>query len=106
MSKTFDIIVSNPPYVLQKEKVFMSHNVVDYEPHLALFVPNENPLIFYERIIDISTKLLNNNGRLFLEINEKFGVQINNLLQEFGFVDIELKKDINGKDRMLKAVWK
>lgn len=106
MEKTFDVIVSNPPYVLDKEKIFMNHNVIDYEPHLALFVPDENPLIFYKRIIDISTKLLNNNGRLFLEINEKFGIKTNNLLQEFGFVDIELKKDINGKDRMLKAVWK
>jgi len=102
----YDLIVSNPPYVLEKEKRSIDPNVLEYEPHLALFVPNNNPLKFYERIITLASKSLNEGGVLFFEINEKYGQKISTSLQRAGFVDIELKKDINDKDRMLKAIWK
>jgi len=102
----YDVIVSNPPYVLNSEKEQMSENVLKWEPHLALFVPDEDPLLFYREIAEKSSKALNPNGLLYFEINEKFGKEIVKLLEDFGFVNIELKKDINDKDRMVKAVWK
>ena len=105
-TKKYDLIVSNPPYVLNSEKVYMHQNVIDYEPHNALFVEDSNPLIFYEKIALIASKNLNSNGLLFFEINEKFGNQIIDLLLKLNFVDIELKKDINGRDRILKSVFK
>ena len=104
--KKIDVIVSNPPYILNIEKEKMSMNVLDHEPHSALFVSDEDPLIFYKKIIEISTKSLHNHGKLFFEINENFGRKIMAILHRSGFVDIELKKDINDKDRMIKAVWK
>lgn len=105
-TKKYDLIVSNPPYVLNSEKIYMHQNVIDYEPHNALFVEDSNPLIFYEKIALIASKNLNNNGLLFFEINEKFGDQIIDLLLKLNFVDIELKKDINGRDRIIKSVFK
>ena len=84
----------------------MHQNVIDYEPHNALFVEDSNPLIFYEKIALIASKNLNSNGLLFFEINEKFGEQIIDLLLKLNFVDIELKKDINGRDRIIKSVFK
>ena len=99
-----DVIISNPPYVLEKEKDLMSNNVLDNEPHSALFVSNENPLLFYKKIAELAYLSLSKNGLLFFEINENFGVEIVELLKCIGFVDIELKKDINEKDRMLKAI--
>lgn len=105
-TKKYDLIVSNPPYVLNSEKIYMHQNVIDYEPHNALFVEDSNPLIFYEKIALIASKNLNSNGLLFFEINEKFGNQIIDLLLKLNFVDIELKKDINGRDRILKSVFK
>ena len=101
-----DIIVSNPPYVLNSEKKYMRPNVLNYEPELAVFVPNETPLIFYDKIIAIASKSLNKGGKLFFEINERFSKEIFNTLVSYGFVDIRLKKDINDKDRMIKAIWK
>ncbi len=98
-----DIIVSNPPYVLDKEKELMLDNVLDNEPHLALFVPNDNPLLFYKKIAELAFVSLPENGLLFFEINERFGKETIEMLTKIGFVDIELKKDINDKDRMLKA---
>ena len=98
-----DIIVSNPPYVRLLEKDKMQNNVLDYEPHDALFVPDEDPLKFYRSIIEFSIKKLNNKGKLYFEINEVFGREIQNLLHENGFVDISIIKDIHGKDRMIKA---
>ena len=106
VTKKYDLIVSNPPYVLNSEKKYMHQNVIDYEPHNALFVEDSNPLIFYEKIALIASKNLNSNGLLFFEINEKFGEQIIELLLKLNFVDIELKKDINGRDRIIKSVFK
>ena len=106
VTKKYDLIVSNPPYVLNSEKKYMHQNVIDYEPHNALFVEDSNPLIFYEKIALIASKNLNSNGLLFFEINEKFGNQIIDLLLKLNFVDIELKKDINGRDRIIKSVFK
>tara|TARA_B100000780_G_scaffold72072_1_gene48266 strand:+ start:25123 stop:25953 length:831 start_codon:yes stop_codon:yes gene_type:complete len=99
----FDLIISNPPYVLNSEKTFMHKNVIDNEPHLALFVDDNNPLIYYKYIIEFSSNSLLANGLLFFEINERFAFEIISILKDYNFVNIELKKDINGKDRMIKA---
>jgi release factor glutamine methyltransferase len=98
-----DVIISNPPYVLDKEKEIMLDNVLNNEPHLALFVPDNNPLLFYKKIAELAFTSLSKNGLLFFEINERFGKQTVAMLNAIGFVDIELKKDINDKDRMIKA---
>ena len=98
-----DVIISNPPYILDMEKKLMLANVLDNEPHLALFVPNNNPLLFYKKIADLAFKSLSKNGLLFFEINEQFGKETVAMLSSIGFVDIKLKKDINDKDRMIKA---
>jgi release factor glutamine methyltransferase len=98
---SFDIIVSNPPYVREMEKIFMAKNVTDFEPGLALFVPDNNPLLFYEAIADFSIKHLKNEGKLFFEINEVFGSDCCNILTSKGFLNITLKKDIHGKNRMI-----
>ena len=101
-----DLIVSNPPYVLNSEKEKMSKNVLKYEPHLALFVSDEDPLLFYHKIIRIASNSLSVGGKIFFEINELFGDKLIKLLTQNGFVDIELKKDVNDRDRMIKAIWK
>jgi release factor glutamine methyltransferase len=98
-----DVIVSNPPYVLDMEKEIMQDNVLNNEPHLALFVPDNNPLLFYKKIAELAFTSLSKNGLLFFEINERFGKETVVMLNAIGFVDIELKKDINDKDRMIKA---
>ncbi len=98
-----DIIVSNPPYVRETEKLLMEKNVLEFEPELALFVSDENPLIFYERIADFARVQLNDGGRLYFEINEAFGKECSGILEEKGFSEVLLKKDINGKDRMIRA---
>jgi release factor glutamine methyltransferase len=99
----WDIIVSNPPYVLPSEKKEMSANVLDYEPHQALFVPEEKPLLFYERIAGIGLRHLEKEGTLFFEINAFFGKAVVEMLQEKGYQSVELLKDISGKDRMISA---
>tara|TARA_B100000767_G_scaffold247436_1_gene247722 strand:- start:536 stop:1369 length:834 start_codon:yes stop_codon:yes gene_type:complete len=104
--KNVDLIVSNPPYVLASEKIHINKNVLDYEPHLALFVSDNDPLIFYERIAFLSKSFLRSGGKLFFEINEIFSSELTTMLLDLGFVDIELKKDINDKIRMIKATWK
>ena len=104
--KKYDLIVSNPPYVLESEKKYIHRNVIDYEPHDALFVNDSNPLIFYKKIIEIAKNNLNKDGLLFFEINEKFSNQIIELLTDLNFVEIELKKDINGRDRIIKSIFK
>ena len=99
----YDIIVSNPPYVTNSEKSLMLRNVTDYEPHIALFVPDTDPLIFYRVIADLALNLLLPNGRIYFEINEKFGNELKDLLVLKGFRDITIRKDINGRDRMVRA---
>ncbi len=99
----FDIIVSNPPYICQQEKSSMNENVVLYEPSLALFVSDSEPLVFYQTIADLALLKLNKNGELYFEVSELFGEDCRKMLQEKGFSNIELRKDINGKWRMLKG---
>ena len=99
----FQIIVSNPPYVMEAEKKQMLPNVLDYEPHLALFVPNNDPLIFYKTIADFAIKHLDTNGLLYLEINENLGKETINILKEKGLKNIELRQDLRGKDRMIRS---
>ena len=103
LNSKFDIIVSNPPYVRELEKLEMKTNVLDNEPHLALFVKDENPLVFYEAISNFAKMHLNDNGLLFFEINEYLGTDMVRLLNEKGFLNIELKQDLFKKDRMLKG---
>jgi len=99
----FEIIVSNPPYVTLLDKTQMHSNVTDFEPHSALFVPEDNPLIFYKAIADFALSNLDNNGLLFLEINESLGKETVELLEAKRFKNIELKKDMSGRDRMIRA---
>jgi release factor glutamine methyltransferase len=103
LPQQYDIIVSNPPYVRELEKIEIQNNVLQNEPHLALFVSNENPLIFYEKIIDLARQNLTKNGFLFFEINQYLGKETVGLLTKKGFKTIELRKDIFGNDRMIKA---
>ena len=102
----FDVIVSNPPYVLDSDKKILAKNVLDFEPHKAIFVNDHNPLLFYDIIANKSKSLLNKGGLLYFEINEKYGKEVYRILNDLGFVNIELKKDINDKERMIKAIWK
>jgi len=99
----FDVVVSNPPYVREHEKVKMKSNVLNYEPHLALFVPDEDPLQFYKAITFFSTVYLNRGGSLFFEINEYLANDMIQLLKTYNFTNIELKQDIFKKDRMIKG---
>ena len=103
LPNTFDIIVSNPPYVRELEKEQMQQNVLANEPHLALFVKDENPLLFYNAIADFAKNHLIKNGNLYFEINQYLGKQTIKLLQSKSFKNIQLKKDIFGADRMIKA---
>lgn len=100
----FDVIVSNPPYVRNLEKVEIKSNVLDNEPHIALFVDDENPLQFYKAICEFAQNNLKDEGVLYFEINEYLGQEMIQLLKEFGFKSIELKKDLFGKDRMIKGM--
>lgn len=98
----FDIIVSNPPYVTNREKKEIRNNVLNNEPHLALFVSDENPLLFYKKIADLATQHLQSDGNLFFEINQYLGKETEEMLQKKGF-NTQLKKDLNNNDRMMKA---
>ncbi len=99
--QTFDVIVSNPPYIRENERILMHSNVLNYEPENALFVPDSEPLVFYRAIAAFANKYLSGNGMLFLEINENLGLQMNEMLIDSGFSGIEIRKDINGKNRMI-----
>ena len=99
---TVDIIVSNPPYIPLKNKVDMHPNVVDYEPHTALFVPNEESLIFYSALAEFGKHRLYENGNIYAEIHEDMGKEAIDLFEKEGYT-VELRKDIQGKDRMIKA---
>lgn len=99
----FDIIVSNPPYIRESEKINMHKNVTDFEPSEALFVRDDNPLIFYRNIISLSKKILKPGGFLYFEINENSGVEVMDILRDNNLSRVELRKDINNKDRMVKG---
>lgn len=103
LNTNFDIIVSNPPYVRNLEKAEIKKNVLEFEPHKALFVEDTNPLIFYNKIADLAKKHLNRNGLLYFEINQYLGAETKESVRERGFNKIELRKDIFNNDRMLKA---
>ncbi len=99
----FDIIVSNPPYVREEEKEQMQQNVLNNEPDIALFVKNENPLIFYDKISELATLFLKKNGTIYFEINQFLGKKMESLLSKKGLDNITLRKDIYGADRMIRA---
>lgn len=105
LPRRYDIIVSNPPYVLPSEKQQMRENVLRYEPELALFTPENKPLLFYDKIASLAAKSLSDRGLLFFEINEQFGNATKDMLLGYGFSGVEVIKDINGKDRIAKGVW-
>jgi release factor glutamine methyltransferase len=100
---SIDIIVSNPPYVRNLEKQEIKKNVLDYEPHLALFVEDTDALLFYRKIAQLALKNLSPNGLLFFEINQYLGKETLELLESLGFKNIELKKDIYRNDRMIRC---
>ncbi len=100
----FDIIVSNPPYIKENEKEAMHSNVLDWEPHTALFVPDSDPLLFYRTIANKSLALLKPNGRLYFEINRAHGKETMEMLESLGYTEIELRKDFADNDRMIRAV--
>ena len=100
---SLDVIVSNPPYIPVAEKVRMHANVLEYEPEMALFVSDENPLIFYQNIAEIAQVYLKNSGYLFFEIHEDLASEIMAILGSLKFFNIELRKDLQGKDRMVRA---
>ena len=101
LEKQFDIIVSNPPYVRNLEKVAIKKNVLEYEPHLALFVSDDDALLFYRKIALLAKKNLSSKGKLFFEINQYLGNETVCLLKDLGFQNIQLKKDFYGNDRMI-----
>lgn len=103
LGQEFDIIVSNPPYVRNLEKIEIRKNVLAYEPHLALFVEDKDPLIFYRKIAELAQKNGAQNGRLYFEINQYLGAEMLELLKSLSFKNLELRKDIYSNDRMLKA---
>lgn len=101
--KQFDVIVSNPPYIKENEKSAMHKNVLDWEPHTALFVPNNDPLIFYRTIAQKAMTMLTTGGTLYFEINRAHGAETIEMLADFGYKNIELRQDFAGNDRMIKA---
>ncbi len=99
-----DVVASNPPYVLESDKKEMSANVLQYEPHLALFVEDDNAIIFYKKIGDLASELLNVGGKLYFEIHENKALEVQAYLQSIGFTFVEIRKDIYDKDRFVSAV--
>ena len=99
----YDIIVSNPPYVRYLEKEQMKSNVVDFEPHAALFVPDQDPLLFYKQIARLSSNHLNQEGNLYFEINQYLAKDTTDMLDEYGFKNTIVKKDLSGNDRMIRT---
>ena len=104
IEQRFDIIVSNPPYIPTREKALMQKNVLEYEPAIALFVEDDNPLLFYREISRQAYLTLSKDGLLFFEINESFGEDVVLLMREMGFENVELKEDLQGKNRMVKGI--
>ena len=105
-NKVFDIIVSNPPYIKENEKEAMHANVLDWEPHPALFVPDNDPLLFYRTIAEKGLQILKPGGSLYFEINRAHGKETMEMLTTLGYTSIELRKDIADNDRMIRAVKK
>ncbi len=103
LNTQFDIIVSNPPYVRNLEKAEIKTNVLEYEPHLALFVEDHDALLFYRKIAQLAKKNLSENGQLYFEINQYLGKETVELLENLGFKNIKLKKDVYGNDRMISC---
>jgi len=104
LSKGWNIIVSNPPYICEKEKADMEKNVLEHEPSIALFVPDEDPLKFYRAIAEYASSALKSEGALYFEINPIYEKETREMLQSLGFKDIEAKEDAFGKKRMMKAM--
>ncbi len=103
LPEKWDIIVSNPPYVSIFEQENMAKHVLDYEPHTALFVPNESPLLFYERIAEFGKDLLKETGQIYVETSALYGEETAKMFRDNGYQNIELRKDISGRDRMVRA---
>ena len=101
---TYDIIVSNPPYICWSEREAMDRNVKDYEPGQALFVPDNDPLLFYKAIAPYAAQSLERGGRLYLEINQRFGAEVKRLLEDCGFDEVRIIDDTYGKPRFAVAV--
>lgn len=101
----FDLLVSNPPYVCRSEATDMDALVLDHEPHLALFVPDENPLLFYSAIASIGQRLLKQGGLLWFEINQRFGAEVCQLLRQNGYAEVTLHTDSYGNNRFVRALW-
>ena len=99
-----DVLVSNPPYITESEKKDMEKNVLEWEPDLALFVPDDDPLRFYKRIAELGLDILNDGGLIYFEINRAYGSETVDMLASMGYKDIELRKDLSGNDRMIKAL--
>lgn len=104
--ESFDVWVSNPPYIPEQEKTSMHANVLEFEPEMALFVSNENPLVFYEAIAKAAAVYLKKGGKLYFELHENYADQTLKLVEEIGFIACEIKPDLQGKKRMLKAIRK
>lgn len=103
LPRKYDVIMSNPPYVREQEKAEIQNNVLQNEPHLAIFVSDDDPLIFYRKIADLAKNHLSEKGILFFEINQYLGKETCNLLKQIGFKSVELRKDLFQNDRMIKA---
>ena len=102
----FDLIVSNPPYVTLQERDEMRPNVLRYEPHRALFVPDDDPLVFYRAIAEYGCRSLNPGGMLWFELNERYGSEVASLLEQSGYSEVTVHEDMFGKQRMAEAVWR
>ena len=100
----YDVIVSNPPYIADSEKVSMDANVLEWEPSVALFVPDADPLLFYRKIGELALDMLAEGGALYFEINQAYGMETVNMLKALGYGQVELRKDAWGNDRMVKAI--
>ena len=103
LDQKWDCVISNPPYIPSNERESLAENVLNFEPEISLFVGNDNPLIFYKAIVEYAKSNLSENGILFFEIHPDFSAEISDLLKLKGFINIELRKDLQGKNRMIKA---
>lgn len=102
---TYSIIVSNPPYIADKEASSIKKNVLVYEPHLALFIADEDPLLFYRKILDLGKHALKRGGKIYFELNEQYGAETDALMQEKGYSDTRILQDLSGKNRFAVCTW-